>query len=304
MSISLSLFLFLWSAAPISPEIAAKDKYLLARRAFLNQNWKEAKQLFQETLELLSQVKGQTERQRHLFIIGRSDVRFHLAQIADQQKEIFPACRLYKKIRDRVDQLPTGWESWPINTKLPERFAVSKRRLDECNLVPSVVSWTLTPPDASVEMLAPVPAPTPSTTTPPTPTNPTTAAPPPSTTTPPSPAKTTTAAPSWMPVQSPIQRLPGLLRLRIRAAGFLPQEKDIQVLAWEEMRLVFSLKPQPRKRDVAVVVRRPIQPVAPPTTPTWVWITVAAGVVVVGGAVAIGVYAATRPLEKVTVSFR
>lgn len=259
MSISLSLFLFLWSAAPISPEIAAKDKYLLARRAFLNQNWKEAKQLFQETLELLSQVKGQTERQRHLFIIGRSDVRFHLAQIADQQKEIFPACRLYKKIRDRVDKLPTGWESWPINTKLPERFALSKRRLDECNLVPSVVSWALTPPDAVVETLSPAPAPTPTapSTTP-------TPAPSPSTTTPPSPTKPTTVAPSWMPVQSPIQRLPGLLRLRIRAAGFLPQEKDIQVLAWEEMRLVFSLKPQPRKRDVAVVIRRPVKPVAPP----------------------------------------
>ncbi len=290
MSISLSLFFFLWSAAPISPEIAAKDKYLLARRSFLNQNWKEAKSLFQETLDLLSQIKGQTERQRHLFVIGRSDVRFHLAQIADQQKETFPACRLYKIIRDRVDQLPTGWESWPINTKLPDRFAIAKRRLDECRLIPSVVSWSLTPPDAIVETLV-----TPTTTPPTTPTTPTT----------PSPSSNPpTAQPTWVQLQSPLSRLPGMLRLRIRAEGFLPQEKEIQVLAWEEMRLVFALQPKPRKRDVAVVIRRPIKPVAPKGTPTWVWITVAAGVVVVGGAVAIGVYAATRPLENVTVSFR
>ncbi|MCB9643666.1 MAG: hypothetical protein H6728_11390 [Myxococcales bacterium] len=297
-SLSFSLFFFWWLAAPTSPEIVAKDKYLLARRAYLNQNWQEAQKLFEETLSLLSQVTGKTERQRQLFSIGRSDVRFHLAQIADRTNDTFGACRQYAEIRKKVDQLPAGWENWPINTKLPERFAISSRRLRECRLVPSEISWTVTPPQATVEVLGDAAFPK-------SPTSP----PPPRVDSPKAPEKTdvpaapAASAPKWRVVKSPAKLLAGKFSFRVRAEGFLPLEQEVEIPSWENKKLTFALKPKPRERKIAII-RRPVKPTPPKAVPTWVWITVAAGAVVVGGAVAVGIYAATRPIDRVSVSFR
>ena len=281
--------------APIvsaSPEEKAKETYMVARQAFIKQDWTQAKKVFEETLALLLQAQGKDTRGERLLVIGRSDVRFHLAQIAEREQTIFSACKLYHQIHTDIAQLTRlspDWPSWPINTKLPDRFRLTSSRLALCQKLPTLLRWTTQPPDAKVEILTPLSQFSPAIA----PKNLEKAA---------SPSSTSELVLSgWKPLSSPILHPVVALRFRISAPDHETLEQEHKLAPWQENTFSFTLKK--KKILASTIIRRPPPP-PPKTTPVWVWVTVGVGVAVLGAGIAAAIVLSNQPLERVRVSIQ
>ena len=92
---------------------SAEKVYFRALTHFKEKKWAVAEKLFQRTFFLLGKKKATNLRGRHLLLLGRCDILYHLAYIAQMNKARRRACRFYdalhKKLTKQLSSNRTGY---------------------------------------------------------------------------------------------------------------------------------------------------------------------------------------------------
>lgn len=249
----------------------AERLYFKAMKLFRSKQWDASQKAFKRTLVLLSKRAPKGKKQRVLLQLGRCDLLYHLALLAQKQARPQARCLHLQDLIGRLQGLPKGWRRWRVNRLLPKRFAHAKTLFSRCGKVPTPLHFALSPKETKLEWL------------------------------------TNTTPPSWTPLQGThLKTTQRSLKIRLTAKGYIPQTHTLTLQAWKTQRFSYTLKPKPtpaRRTPVIVAIKPPTD--RPPQkakkkssllASPWLWVGIGGSAVLVAGIVVTAV--ALQPKDE------
>ncbi len=252
--------------------IQARLRYRKALKLYQRKQWKRSQTTFKSTLALLEKRHPKLKGRRKQFnTLGMADVDYHLGMIALTLQQPRKACRNFRRLRQRVQTLPTtpknNWQSWRINPQLPERFQEANSKFDRiCPTQPSLLTIQGLPAKAQLELQQP--------------------------------SSQAGQPVRWTIVSQPVPLTQTKATLRIQAPGYQTTQVKVTLPRWSRKTIKVSLKtkPKPRPRPRArIIVRRPPPPKPPKKISPWVWVGVGVGSAAIVAGTVTAVYFLTQP---------
>ncbi len=262
-------------------EATKEQLYLRALAQHQQKKYREARVTWRKLLDVLkreqlAQAKG--SRAWHLMTIGQIDAMHYIADASWQLAEKQAAClQLHEQIVKEL-KMPKGWESWPIQPSLRERFeSFHTRFIKDCPNVPSLVHFVVTPAHTQLML------------------------------------KDSTGR--WRSLQGRVlETKQKQIHIKAHAVGYIEQEFLREVERWQKNEIVLQMRmlpvsrrdpstrpttlshtPQDRKRIASILHKPPLLPRSTPVPfyQTW-WFWTITGVAVTGG-VAVVLVATREP---------
>lgn len=229
--------------------------YYQALKHYEQKQWGKAEPLFSKALQLLSARKAPSKnpKAKHYLTLGRCDIMYLLARIAQSQNKASKACIQLQTLQKAIQTVPLTWPKWKVNPTLIERMTDAKARLKRCQATqPSILVFTDLPPGTQVELQKITPK---------------------------------SPKPNWQKITLPLRTLQTNVTIRVTSPNHLPKTVTVKLKQWQRNERKLALLPRPIRKAPP---SRPkiIKPPPKKVIPTWLWVTIA-GVGIAGTATAV-----------------
>ena len=149
--------------------------------------------------------------------LGQCDILFHLAQLAERQKQARQACRYYRTIHQRFATVPSNWVSWKPNPNLPGRIQLAQEQYAQfCPTVPSIIHFKTIPSNTTISLK--------------------------------------TSPTQWKSIAArTLASIQKRVTLRLEATGYITRVyQNVSIPRWQKKVLQFTLKKKPKLKPVVV----------------------------------------------------